>query len=93
MRFVSVRELKANPSEFLRLAAKGETVVVATRGKPTAVLRAISEEELEDYLLENSPRIRRLVAEGERDRRAGRVTPLEKYIARLRRRGRGVAQV
>ena len=86
MRFVSVRELKANPSEFLRLAAKGETVVVATRGKPTAVLRAITEEELEDYLLENSPRIRRLVAEGERDRRAGRVTPLEKYIARLRRR-------
>jgi prevent-host-death family protein len=85
MRFVSVRELKANPSEFLRLAAKGETVVVATRGKPTAVLRAITEEELEDYLLENSPRIRRLVAEGERDRRAGRVTPLEKYIARLRR--------
>ncbi len=86
MRFVSVRQLKANPSEFLRLAAKGETVVVATRGKPTAVLRAITEEELEDYLLENSPRIRRLVAEGERDRRAGRVTPLEKYIARLRRR-------
>jgi prevent-host-death family protein len=86
MRFVSVRELKANPSEFLRLAAKGEMVVVATRGKPTAVLRAITEEELEDYLLENSPRIRRLVAEGERDRRAGRVTPLEKYIARLRRR-------
>jgi prevent-host-death family protein len=86
MRFVSVRELKANPSEFLRLAAKGTTVVVATRGKPTAVLRAITEEELEDYLLENNPRIRRLVAEGERDRRAGRVTPLEKYIARLRRR-------
>lgn len=86
MRFVSVRELKANPSEFLRLAAKGTTVVVTTRGKPTAVLRAITEEELEDYLLENSPRIRRLVAEGERDRRAGRVTPLEKYIARLRRR-------
>lgn len=86
MRFVSVRELKANPSEFLRLAAKGETVVVATRGKPTAVLRAITEGELEDYLLENSPRVRRLVAEGERDRRAGRVTPLEKYIARLRRR-------
>ncbi|MBI1724202.1 MAG: type II toxin-antitoxin system Phd/YefM family antitoxin [Deltaproteobacteria bacterium] len=86
MRFVSVRELKANPSAFLRLAAKGETVVVAVRGKPTAVLRAITEEELEDYILENSPRIKRMVAEGERDRRAGRVTPLERYIARLRAR-------
>jgi len=85
MRLVSVRELKAKPSEFLRLAAQGELVVIATRGKPTAVLRAIAEEELEDYILENSPRIRRLVAEGERDRRAGRVTPLEKYVARLRK--------
>lgn len=86
MRFVSVRELKANPSQFLRLAGKGETVVVALRGKPTAVLRPITEEELEDYILENSPRIKRMVAEGERDRRAGRVTPLEKYIAKLRAR-------
>ena len=85
MRLVSVRELKAKPSEFLRLAAQGEMVVIATRGKPTAVLRAISEEELEDYILENSPRIKRLIAEGERDRRAGRVTPLEKYVARLRK--------
>jgi len=86
MRLVSVRQLKATPSEFLRLAAKGETVVIASRGKPTAVLRAISEEELEDYILENSPRIKKLVAEADRDRRAGRVTSLEKYIARLRRR-------
>ena len=86
MRFVSVRELKANPSEFLRRAAKGETVVVASRGKPTAVLRPITEEELEDYILENSPRIKRMVAEAERDSRAGRVTPLERYITRLRAR-------
>ncbi len=86
MRLVSVRELKANPSAFLRLAGRGETVVIASRGKPAAVLRPISEEELEDYILENSPRIKRLVAEGDRDRRAGRVTALEKYIARLRAR-------
>jgi prevent-host-death family protein len=86
MRFVSVRQLKATPSEFLRRAAKGETVVIASRGKPTAVLRGISEEELEDYILENSPNMKKMVAEGERDRRSGRVTPLEKYIAKLRKR-------
>jgi prevent-host-death family protein len=85
MRLVSVRELKAKPSEFLRLAVQGELVIIATRGKPTAVLRAIAEDELEDYILENSPRIRRLVSEGERDRRAGRVAPLEKVVARLRK--------
>jgi prevent-host-death family protein len=59
MRFVSIRQLKATPSEFLRRAAKGETVVIAYRGKPTAVLRGISEEELEDYLLENNPKVRK----------------------------------
>ncbi len=83
MRFVSVRELKAKPSELLRLAGQGELVVIASRGKPTAVLRAISEEELEDYVLENSPHVKRMVAAGDRDRRAGRVTSLERYIARL----------
>jgi hypothetical protein len=39
---------------------------------------------LKDYILENSPRIKRLVSKGERDRRAGRVTPLEKVVARPR---------
>ncbi len=78
MRFVSVRELKANPSAFLRVAGRGEMVVVASCGRPTAVLRPITGEEIEDYILENSPRIKRMVAEGDRDRRAGRVTPLEK---------------
>jgi antitoxin (DNA-binding transcriptional repressor) of toxin-antitoxin stability system len=64
MRLVSLWELNAKPSKFFRLAAQGETVLIATRGKPTAVLRAIGEEELEDHILENSPRIKRLVAEG-----------------------------
>jgi prevent-host-death family protein len=86
MRLVGVRELKANPSEFLRLAARGETVVISLRGKPAAVLRAISEEELEDYILENSPRVKQMVAQGERDRRAGRVSPLKQYVAGLKKR-------
>jgi hypothetical protein len=34
------------------------------------VLRAIGEERVEDYVLEHSQRIKRMVAEGERDRRA-----------------------
>lgn len=60
--------------------------MIASRERPTALLRPITEEELEDYVLENSPRIKRIMAEGERGRRAGRVTPLEKTIARLRSR-------
>jgi prevent-host-death family protein len=55
MRFANVRELKNKTSEILRLAEK-EEVVVTSRGKPTAIIKGISEEDFEDYLLENNPK-------------------------------------
>jgi prevent-host-death family protein len=35
---VGVRELKAHLSEYLERAAKGETITITDRGRPTAVL-------------------------------------------------------
>jgi prevent-host-death family protein len=55
MRFANVRELKNKTSEILRLAEK-EEVVVTSRGKPTAIIKGVSEEDFEDYLLENNPK-------------------------------------
>jgi prevent-host-death family protein len=55
MRFANVRELKNKTSEILKLAEK-EEVVITSRGKPTAIVKGISEEDFEDYLLENNPR-------------------------------------
>ncbi len=55
MRFANVRELKNKTSEILKLAEK-EEVIVTSRGKPRAIIKSISEEDLEDYLLENSPK-------------------------------------
>ena len=55
MRFANVRELKNKTSEILKLAGK-EEVVVTSRGKPTAIIKGISEEDFEDYLLENNPK-------------------------------------
>ncbi len=55
MRFANVRELKNKTSEILKMAEK-EEVVVTSRGKPTAIIKGISEDDLEDYLLENNPR-------------------------------------
>ena len=55
MRFANVRELKNKTSEILKLAEK-EEVVVTSRGKPTAIIKGITEEDFEDHLLENSPR-------------------------------------
>jgi len=53
MRFANVRELKNKTSEILKLAEK-EEVVVTSRGKPKAIIKGISEEDFEDYLLENN---------------------------------------
>jgi len=55
MRFANVRELKNKTSAILKLAEK-EEVVITSRGKPTAIVKGISEEDFEDYLLENNPR-------------------------------------
>ncbi len=55
MRFANVRELKNKTSEILKLAEK-EEVVVTSRGKPTAIIKGVSEEEFEDYLIENNPK-------------------------------------
>lgn len=55
MRFANVRELKNKTSEILK-AAETEEVVVTSRGKPTAIIKGISEDDFEDYLLENNPR-------------------------------------
>ena len=55
MKFANVRELKNRTSEILKLAEK-EEVVVTSRGKPTAVIKGISGEDFEDYMLENSPK-------------------------------------
>ncbi|MDO9124979.1 MAG: type II toxin-antitoxin system prevent-host-death family antitoxin, partial [Deltaproteobacteria bacterium] len=42
-------------SEILKIAEK-EEVVVTSRGKPTAIIKGISEDDFEDYLHENNPR-------------------------------------
>lgn len=55
MRFANVRELKNKTSEILRFAKK-EEVIVTSRGKPTAIIKGVTEEDFEDYLLENNPK-------------------------------------
>jgi prevent-host-death family protein len=53
MKFANVRELKNKTSEILKSAEK-EEVIVTSRGKPTAIIKGITEEDFEDYLLENN---------------------------------------
>ena len=53
MKFANVRELKNKTSEILRRAEK-EAVIITSKGKPRAIVTAISEEDFEDYLLEKA---------------------------------------
>ena len=84
MRVANTVELKNKTNELLRQVMKGEAVIVTYRGKPAASITPLSEDDLEDFVLQHSRKVRRMVAQAEADRKAGRVIPLETYLARLR---------
>jgi prevent-host-death family protein len=86
MRVANTVELKNKTNELLRHVMNGEPVIITRRGKPAASLTPLSEDDLEDFVIENSPKIRRMITEAEADRRAGRVIPLARYRPVKRRR-------
>lgn len=86
MKVANTVDLKNKTNALLRQVMKGEPVIVTFRGKPAASIIPLSEDDLEDFVLEYSPKIRRMVEEAEADRKAGRVVTLGAYLAR--RRGR-----
>jgi prevent-host-death family protein len=86
MRVANTVELKNRTNALLRQVRKGEPVIITHRGKPAAAITPLGEDDLEDFVLQHSPKISKLLAEAEADRRAGRVTPLVDYLAK--RRGR-----
>ncbi len=89
MKFTNVRELKAKTSEMLRTVEQGNTVLVTTHGRPTAMLVPVTEDDIEDALLTYSPQLRKKIAAGLKDIRAGRTMSLEDYLTkRAKRRAR-----
>jgi prevent-host-death family protein len=61
VKFTNVRELKAKTSEMLRTVERGNTVLVTTHGRPTAMLVPVTEDDIEDALLAYSPKLRRKI--------------------------------
>jgi prevent-host-death family protein len=84
MKVANTVELKNQTNRLLHRAMGGEPVIVTFRGKPAAALLPLREEDLEDFLIEHSPKLRKLIQEAEEDVAAGRVTP----VPRPRRGGR-----
>jgi prevent-host-death family protein len=75
--------LKNKTNEILREVMKGNPVIITYRGKPAASLTPLTEDDLEDFVLENSPRIRKMIVQAEKDIRTGKVTSLDDYLANL----------
>ncbi len=86
MKVANTVDLKNKTNELLRHVMKGDVVIITYRGKPAASLTPLTEDDLEDFVLEHSPKVRRLIAEADADRKAGRVVPLDAYLAKARRR-------
>jgi prevent-host-death family protein len=71
MKIVSVADIKAHFSSYLKAAARGP-VVVTRNGRPAGVLLAIEdEEELERLVLAYSPRLRTILDAARQRLRAG----------------------
>lgn len=81
MKFINVAEAKAKFSEVLR-KSKGEDVVVTSRGKPTALIQGLKEEDLEDFLISHSRKIRELMEKAWQAYKKGEIIQLEELIER-----------
>jgi len=54
MRFAGIKELKHKTMDILKQSRTSD-IIITSHGKPMAVLHHITEEDLEDYVLENDP--------------------------------------
>lgn len=86
MKFANVRELKTKTSELLRTVERGNTILVTTHGRPTAMLVPVTEDDIEDALLAYSPKLRKKIEEGLKDVRAGRTMALSDYSVKRSRK-------
>ena len=80
MKVANTVELKNKTNELLREVVKGKPVIITYRGKPAASLTPLTEDDLEDFIIENSPSIRKKIARAEKDIKAGRVISLDDYL-------------
>ena len=77
MKKVALQDVQAEFPKHLRLA-EDEDILIIEDGRPAGVLIGFkSEEDWEDYQLENDPQFLQRIAESRKDIREGRFTRLE----------------
>jgi prevent-host-death family protein len=83
MQVANTVDLKNKTNQILKEVRKGNPVIITHRGKPTASLTPLTEDDLEDFILQNSPKVRRMIALAEKDIKAGKVVSLADYLSEL----------
>ena len=86
MKVANTVDLKNKTNALLRQVMNGEPVIITYRGKPAASLVALREDDLEDFILEHSPKVKKMLDEAEADRKAGRLVPFTQYLATLEKK-------
>lgn len=81
MKIANTVELKNKANELLRTVISGEPVIITLKGKPAAAITPLTEDGLEDFIIENSSAIRKKIAKAEKDMKAGRVVSLDDYLS------------
>ena len=81
MKMANTVELKNKTNELLRRVVAGEPVIITLKGKPAAAITPLTEDGLEDFIIENSSTIRKKSARAEKDIKAGRVISLNDYLS------------
>lgn len=84
MKIANTVDLKNKTNKLLREVMNGTLVIITYRGKPAASLLPLKEEDLEDFIIENSPAIRKKIAKAEKDLKAGKVISLSEYLSGAR---------
>jgi prevent-host-death family protein len=88
MRFAGIKELKQKTMDLLEESRKGDIIITAY-GKPTAVLHAITEDELADHLIENDASFKMKIEEAYAEYRTHGGVSADDMIKTLeKRRGR-----
>jgi prevent-host-death family protein len=76
-------DLKNRTNQLLREVMQGQPLIITYRGKPAASLLPLSEDDLEDFIIEHSPSVRRKIARTEEDLKTGKVISLDEYLSNL----------
>jgi len=82
MKVANTVDLKNKTNKLLADVMKGNPLIITYRGKPAASMLPLTEVDLEDFIIEHSPTIRRKIKKAEEDVKKGRVISLDEYLSR-----------